>query len=193
MKIVEDILYGNPLSDPVDGDLLVLCIQAGNVSSIEKMTRDPNAPLPNGLTPIEYSVRLNRYDITKELLKKGADPNIHYYCYPPLMETRDLNMVRLLLENRANPDIVDERGRTPLMNSFDPELVRLLLDYGASLDLQDKYGLTALHHLNITDNPEISRILKQRGASVELEDNTGLTAAGYALCVYKLLYFEEIL
>ena len=193
MNIIQDILDGNSFQDPVDGDLLVLCIQVGKRDAIDNMLCSPDITLPNGLTPLEYAIRLNRYEVAEALLKKGADPNLHHYCYPPLMETKDINLVKLLLDHGAEPDIVDENGRTALMNSFDINLVKLLLDRDATINLQDKYGRTALHHLNLTNDPEISKLLKERGADLELEDNLGMTPVAYSLYFYKMLYVNEIL
>lgn len=60
-------------------------------------------------------------------------------------------VIKLLLEEGANPNVVGERAKTPLMNaaaSGDEEIVQMLLDAGAASTLKqmDVDGQTARDH-----------------------------------------------
>ncbi len=57
------------------------------------------------------------------------------------------NLVRLLLDRGADPNITDKRGNTPLMMAAmgcDEELLQMLIDGGADPHAKSKDGLTAL-------------------------------------------------
>jgi ankyrin repeat protein len=78
-------------------------------------------------------------------LEKGADPNQPCNEQPhmwPLLTAcvmNNIECVGILLENGANPNVVDRGGYSPLSYAVSnarhtPEICKLLLHYGASLD-----------------------------------------------------------
>ena len=86
-------------------------------------------------------------------LEKGADPNQLCNDQPhlwPLLAACVLNnaeCVRILLENGANPNVVDRGGYSPLSYAVSnarntPEICKLLLQHGASLDAKSGTHMT---------------------------------------------------
>ncbi|OQP53570.1 ankyrin repeat domain-containing protein [Niastella populi] len=98
-----------------------------------------NAPLPNGVYPIEFAINEDDPDMVKLLIEAGADPNIDLgKGFTPLHEAMDacidcmiqnnrdtffpehLEMVKVLFENGADPNKKDINGISPLdlINSY---------------------------------------------------------------------------
>lgn len=68
--------------------------------------------------------------------------------------------VKLIIEQGAELDERDNRGRTALMIAAErghTEIVRILRESGASLDLRDKKSLSAL---DLAANDEVKSVLK---------------------------------
>jgi ankyrin repeat protein len=101
-------------------------------------------------------------------------------------------VVRDLLEARANPDVTDHFGRTPIMHAAlhaHPEIVRMLLEAGSDLDVQDIFLNTALMacfsrffvgfawDVDFAGrNRQVARLLIERGADIHKKDQFGATA-----------------
>jgi len=98
----------------------------------------------------------------------------------------DVDDVRLLLEQGANPDTRDEEQRTPLMNAVrdcNSELVRILLEAGADPNLCDEDGWTALDAAVYRGSLNTVWLLIHYGAEVTAQGDTGhsvLLRAGLA-------------
>ena len=102
--------------------------------------------------PLNLSIAFNKPEITRTLLKYGADPNYKDYrgktalFYAVITGNK---ILRVLLSNGADPNEKDDDGRTPLMlAAIDGEtggdIIKTLLEFGADPNIQDKKGLTAL-------------------------------------------------
>lgn len=127
------------------------------------------------------------------LLARGANPNFRYTedepglkerinallvgTSPPEREgipllflacyVRNEDTVRVLLKNKANPNITFEQGRTPLMVAVEngsPRLIRLLLDHGGDPNHRTDAGATALTLARFIKRPNLITLLKQSGA-----------------------------
>lgn len=75
-----------------------------------------------GFTVLSLSCRLNNYDITKLLIEKGAQVDglgytegTDYVHYPLLyaVESNNIKLVQLLIDNNCKIDIKDKQGETP--------------------------------------------------------------------------------
>ncbi len=85
----------------------------------------------------------------------------------------DLDEVRFLLVQGANPDVFDEELRTPLMLAVAEghcEMVRALLEAGADPNLRDRDGWSALDVAVARKMIEIAWLLVQFGAEVNASD-----------------------
>ena len=105
--------------------------------------------------------------------------NSNTYC--------DNEIVKLLLENGADPNLKDIDGCTALMkaciyfnNYSNIETVKLLLENGADINLKDYNGYTALmmacKYSNTRSDPKIIKLLLENGADINLKDNNDQTA-----------------
>ncbi|XP_058463214.1 uncharacterized protein LOC131437711 [Malaya genurostris] len=100
-----------------------------------------------------------------------------------------IECVKQLLENGANPNYVDLQGTTSLTRAFTGchrKMVELLLDYGVDLENSRTYrsldsdGQTLLHHA-VRNNSNLIEILIDRiGITVNSVDKNGRTPLHYA-------------
>ncbi|OOQ84219.1 hypothetical protein PEBR_33706 [Penicillium brasilianum] len=106
-------------------------------------------------------------------------------------------VVKFLLENGAEADIVDKNGQTVLHklaaeckggDPIDIPLIDLLLSRGVEINQQDKNGSTALHLMarNLRQ-VRVVKVLISRGMDVGLTDSRGNTALHHCVWVGNLL------
>ena len=127
-------------------------------------------------------------DRVRELLDSGINPNIIKYGQTPLkLASRygSSDVVRLLLEHDANPNIRDNNGDTPLASASwqgYTHIVKLLLNNNnASINIQNDYGYTPLLLASYRGYTEIVRMLLESGADINIKNNFGDTAYDIAL------------
>lgn len=75
----------------------------------------------------------------------------------------NVQMVKLLLENKANPDLADGTGMTPLLYAaqFDnKDIITLLLKYKANKALANKEGKSAMDYAVFNKNQETINLLR---------------------------------
>jgi len=92
-------------------------------------------------------------------------------------------IMRLLLDAGANPDIGNVTGITPLMYGAlykNIDVCKILLEYGANLDLQDVHGGTALMVATRAGSPDVARVLLKAGANTNIKDRDDMTALDIA-------------
>ena len=88
----------------------------------------------------------------------------------------DFVQVRELLAKGADPNVRDDDLRTPLHQAVlgnSVGLIGLLLESGADVNAKDVHGFTALHFAAQEYLPEIARILVGKGADVNARDEDG--------------------
>ncbi len=74
-----------------------------------------------------------------------------------------VNMIKLLIDNGADPSESGEAGAAPLHFVKDAETAQLLIDHGANIHDEYDGGGTPLH---IADNAEVAKVLIDNGADV---------------------------
>lgn len=92
----------------------------------------------------------------------------------------DVDIVKLLIDNNANIDLVDKKGNTGLMYCYERidnitlELVSLVIDAGVNINAINKNGYTALMFAcqKINDNSQLLFIehLLDAGAKINIRD-----------------------
>lgn len=140
---------------------------------------------------VEYTSELSSavadedVDKVRELINKGANVNAKedgYSKITPLfiaVETGNIEIVQLLLDNGAKINAQDKGKQTPLMRLDDDattELVGLLVRYGAKVSAADKEGHTALILAAGGSNAAVVKALIDAGADVNAATKAGQTA-----------------
>ncbi len=159
----------------------------GCVQALVEAKADVNVTDPDGVSPLLMSLLNAHFDTAKYLLSKGADPNkwdwwgrnplyaaVDYNTVPhggrpdqpSLDETTGVEMIRLLLEAGANPNLqlklfppyralgpdrgadgILSIGATALLRAAragDTPAMQLLIDHGALVNLPTQRGMTPL-------------------------------------------------
>lgn len=99
------------------------------------------------------------------------------------VERRDETWTRFLLQEGANPNIADNRGRTPLIAATEIgfiEGVEALVENGARTDIANETGETPLISAVHARNIELIEVLVRAGADPDRADNAGRSARDYA-------------
>ena len=170
-------------------------------------TRRP--PNVKGLPPPVPTGSLDSLGLAKTLLAHGADPNARQTREPrdghrtfmisrvgatPLFNAAkgtDIDLMRLLVANGADPSLRTEEGATLLMaaagvgiwktgesagtNAEALEAVKVALEFGIDVNAADARGNTALHGAAIRGADAIARLLIERGARVDVRNKIGWT------------------
>ena len=142
---------------------------------------------------LHWAVSNNQVEMAKYLLDEGAkiEGDDRTAGYTPLMETSNLEMVKLLVSRGANVNAKNFMNYTPLhkaiFNFTDPKnnekdcesILSLLLDKGANIDAQDKSGVTPL--MGAVQKITAVKMLLAKGANVNIQNANGETALMYAV------------
>eukprot|EP00439_Symbiodinium_sp_Y106_P004340 s6034_g1.t1 len=134
---------------------------------------------------------------TGELATQCRDPSTGWR--PQHMEAKRglVNVVRLLLDKRADPNVKNSDGETPLHHAAlegHSEVIRLLLQKKADLNVQDSVGMTPLNMAAHWAPTTVVRLLLDKKADPNIKPSSGAgtalrgaSAAGNAEVVRLLL------
>lgn len=106
----------------------------------------------------------------------------------------ELEIVRLLLANNANPMSLDNEGRTPLhlAASLYPDVVQqLILTGDIDLDAQTKDGKTPLHMAAESNRVDLVMLLLDAGADPTIKDRENKVASQLTECDDLRVIMEE--
>eukprot|EP00041_Stephanoeca_diplocostata_P039339 m.1615097 g.1615097 ORF g.1615097 m.1615097 type:complete len:243 (+) comp25371_c2_seq2:114-842(+) len=107
----------------------------------------------------------------------------------------NIEIVDMLLEHGANPNVTDKFSRTPLHDAAQDgamDIVESLLRYGAKPNPKDAYGRTPMHLAAYGGFSEVLLLLMKYGAPTNSKAKNGRTplhdaaAYGHAVCVMVL-------
>ncbi|MPQ96924.1 hypothetical protein GB931_03095 [Modestobacter sp. I12A-02628] len=140
-------------------------IGLGEVDRIGPPPGDIDAPLTNGMSPLQFAAMTGQHGSADRLLQLGATPN--------LLALWDLDRrhdAAVLLQ--ANPGMIDERGsrsgKTLLHRAVerdDPDLAAFLLSAGAVSDARDgMFDATPLAWAQELRRPRVAAVLRRSGA-----------------------------
>lgn len=158
----------NPnVSNGIENPLLT-CVRIQHVELVRLLLE--YGANPNLANCLEEARLIQNVDILRLLLLNGAYPQT---CLSQACESGQFEIVELLLQFQANPNISGNERLTPLefaCRSGNVAIVELLLDYGADprLGLPLSFGL-------IQGSFEITQLLLSRGANVNDRNSEGQT------------------
>ena len=201
----------------------------GCVDVLLRNHADIDLPDPDGVSPLLVAIMNANWDLAKQLVDAGADVN-QWDMYgetplitavdlrnrvdggrasiDPLNKTRGLQMVTLLLDHGADPDLqllfkpanvrggVYTRGATALIRAAfngDAQVVKLLLQHGADATIMTADRQTPIHAVLAGRAPEaqaieLMKVLHDAGADVNVvalvnhpEEIRGGSALHYAV------------
>ncbi|KAF9768707.1 hypothetical protein IL306_013948 [Fusarium sp. DS 682] len=176
------------------GVLQALLMHGGSVngpSLSQEEQRDPllrhnsYPPIVRSASSLLNSISIDQKEGLREcirlLLKKGADPNLRKdsdRTALSLAAQADDEVVTMLLDNGARPNIADRYGRLPLhFSSCTPAIIRALVNGGLDINATDMDGNTALHSTSRNEeNVDGLRILLEAQADPHLVNKSGETA-----------------
>ncbi len=138
---------------------------------------------PAGSSPLIIAAEQVNIPLMKMLLKAGANPNFErkYGDKTALLvaiSKADMNMLRLLLNAKADVNIRGDSRQTPLHFATDKKhlgMVNLLLKHHPAINVLDASGYSPLHNAVLSRNLPIVRRLLEAGAQPNTVDNTGDT------------------
>ncbi len=136
-------------------------------SAVKKDANSINKTSKEGYSPLTLACYYGNNEVAKYLIKNVKDVNSKSGYGTPLMAAtvkRNVELVKLLLEYKANPNAVDQNGSTALhfsvIFSYE-EIIKLLMAAKADITLKDNRGNSPLDYANITGNEKITQLLKQ--------------------------------
>jgi serine/threonine protein kinase len=150
------------------------------------------------LSLIICAIKFDKVEVVQSLLDHGTDPNaLDYYDHrTPLHKavsySSNKDIIRMLLEKGANPNLADLDGNTPLhclamgflesgkcrydQDKSSADLFDLFILYKADPSLANKHGNTVLHIVAKQDIASIYNHLIQLGWNPLQKNNIGETA-----------------
>ncbi|KAL7299717.1 hypothetical protein TKK_0007469 [Trichogramma kaykai] len=145
-----------------------------------------------GYTTLHGACAYGHLKTAKRMVKQGADVNVDTWKCSPLhiaAQYRHANIVKLLLENGANPNQLDHEGSTPLhalarlnlclcrstygfCDVRDPadEIVDVLVKKGANIEARNRHEDTPLQLAASRFDAKLVEALLEHGASLESLD-----------------------
>ncbi len=129
--------------------------------------------------------------VVKALLKNGADPNVTYKGFHPLVRAAETGgrdekrseLVRVLLDHGADVNATDSFKMTSIMRAAQggfPLTVKTLIAKGGDVNLVDERGRTALIWAASSRRLDAVSTLLSKGADRNIMDQNGHTALSYA-------------
>ena len=171
---------------------LTNAVLAGSYELVELLIRygaDVNATGSTCITPISVAARYGHPKILKLLLQHGADARaardrgktLLHIVASSEKQSSDFweavsTCIRLLVDHNADPDAMDNNGRTPLGEALmfgNHKMIEALLKHGAKLTGQEKYGRSALN-IARENRSEVGAVFRAHFLSVRLRKLRGI-------------------
>lgn len=123
-----------------------------------------------GWSALSYVVNNGDIEIAKLLLENKAKikGELLLAIKSPIVESR-INMMKLLIDNKANINYTDENGFNPLniaIESGNMELTKFLITNGANVNSLMQDGLSLIGYAIAQNNMDLLQILIENGANV---------------------------
>ena len=141
-------------------DVVKLFIKAGfNPSELDNL----------GTPVLSLAVRERHLEMVKTLIKEGALLDVasadrNYTALMDAAQIGELEIARLLLENKANPNVQSKDGQTALILAVgrqDVKIIEMLLNNHSDYNLKDSMGMSSLDYANLFRNEEILKLFEK--------------------------------
>lgn len=137
------------------------------MKALMKINKDTiNAVNPMGFTPLILATYRGNGVVAEFLAREVKNIDYNSSSGTALAAAAvkgNTAMVKVLLENKANPNIADGQGMTPLLYAAqfgNKDIVALLLQYKADRKLADNEGKSPMDYAVFNKNQEIIDLLK---------------------------------
>ncbi len=147
---------------------------------------DVNIRSLGGISTLDLARSWGDREVIRWLKEAGAEEIITEGRFLALVDSNDLETVKLFLEQGVNPNSLPEhvgRGATALVKAVRTNnyaLVKLLLDFGADPNGKNEYGSTALMEAAYRRYTDLAGLLLEYGADVKAKNSRGKTAIDVA-------------
>ena len=155
---------------------------------LETWTDGINKPDARGYSPLWWASLKGNENAVRILLSYGADPiATGRILQTPLHVARTAQVVRSLLEYKADVDSRDSSGRTPLHCYSYPQMgtttsiIEEIVISGASINAKTVAGHTALHYAAAFGNIHLIPVLFKYGILIDDTKDSGDTALALAV------------
>ena len=136
----------------------------------------------SGASPLYDAARIGTYEMVKNLVTYGADPNAATNAgLTPLHQAAargNLDMVKDLVQAGADVNAIAENGRTPIFYAAargKASTVNFLLEKKAEINLADKDGITPLHCAASSGNVALVKFMVSKKANFAATAKDGTT------------------
>lgn len=173
-----------------DGTMPLELAARGGHEDMVRLLIDKGADLSNRDILLYYACWNRQKDLVELLIRKGADVNSQAGGLTPAMAaiwvaSRDApeltDILRLLLDDGADPDTKDVAGWSPLHYAANnADLTELLLDEGANPNIRTRDGDTPLHLVAEGGNTAVAQLLISRRADINAKNSYGFTPLSIA-------------
>jgi len=145
---------------------------------------NPNCANPEGLTSLMMAAAGGHLEVARLLVTSGGKVNstpLAHRISPLGLATAqgNLEMVRLLLQWRADPNVGAISGNAPLSRAAAAghlKVCLLLLEHSADPDAYDEHGVTAAMNAVDREHLEVTQLLINHGASMARADHRSSSA-----------------
>lgn len=181
---------GGKNTQALDGSLLAAA-SAGRLEAVRLLIANGASPTSDngsGRTLLMAAAGSGVPEVVKEVLSFNPDVNARgaqgrtalmeavgqWHYGTERKEVNRAEVVRILLDQGADPNLQDDRGNTALIErAWYADAALALIRHGANINIQNKDGLTALIN---SVSPDVARVLLENGADLYLRDKDGKTA-----------------
>ena len=119
-----------------------------------------------GTPVLSLAVRERHVEMVKTLIKEGALVDIaskdrNYTALMDAAQIGEVEITKLLLEHKANPNIQSKDGQTALILAVgrqDVEIIEMLLKSHSDYNIKDSMGMSSLDYANLFRNEEILKL-----------------------------------